>query len=359
MNQARGKFIVIYGINNLGKSTQAKMLVEKLSNLGFPTEYLKYPIYSLWPSGEILNNYLRGGNKYGLSPREAQIIYTLNRTQYEQKLINKLNDGINIIAEDYTGTGLSWGIGAEVDEMFLKNMNSHLLKEDLAFLFDGKRFMEAMEKNHQHETNDSLTDAVRQAHLNLAEEYGWIHIEANLSINEIHEILWRHVYNLIKSNYPIKSIYKPILNAPKKSQRSTLKIKRLSPIAKLPARAYEHDAGFDLYSANFYSIMPGERAIIKTGIKMAIPLGFVGLIWDKGGVARDGLHTIAGVIDSGFRGEVTINLVNLSHDIYNIQPKQKIAQILIQPISTPDIVEEEIKDETDRNQGHFGSSGLF
>lgn len=186
----QGKFIVLYGINNLGKSTQAKLLTESLQKQGHKAEYIKYPIYDLAPSGPILNAYLRQGNPYNLSAREAQIIYALNRTQFEATLKNKLEQGVHIISEDYVGTGLSWGIGAGVDEKFLKEINSHLLKEDLVFLFDGQRFTEATEQGHKHETDDVLIEKVRAAHLRLGEELGWHKINANLTIEEIHrEIL--------------------------------------------------------------------------------------------------------------------------------------------------------------------------
>jgi len=346
----KGKFIVLYGINNLGKTTQAKMLVEKLNLSGQKAEYLKYPIYDLVPSGKILNDYLRGGNSHNLSPREAQIIYTLNRLQYEPQLKKKLAAGINIIAEDYIGTGLAWGIGAGVDEYFLKEINSNLLKEDLAFLFDGQRFREAKEINHRHETDDDLINKVRWAHLKLGQEMGWIKINANLSIGKIHEQLWQKVSELI--------------SAPKISTTNTkleleIKVERLYPKAKLPQRAYSGDAGLDLFSADYYSLLPGERATIGTGVKMAIPEGYAGLIWDKGGVAKSGIHTMGGVVDSGYRGEIVVNVINLSEDIYHIAPGQKIAQILIQPIANLEIIETKIFDDTDRNDNGFGSSGLF
>ena len=137
MATKKGKFIVLYGINNLGKTTQAKLLVASLNKEGNKAEYLKYPIYDLEPSGPILNNYLRGGNIYNLSRRDVQFIYALNRTQYENELKNKLDRGINIVAEDYTGTGKAWGIGTGVDEKFLNDINAHLLKEDLGMLLDG------------------------------------------------------------------------------------------------------------------------------------------------------------------------------------------------------------------------------
>ncbi|MDD2656125.1 MAG: hypothetical protein PHQ18_00950 [Patescibacteria group bacterium] len=194
---SKGIFVVLHGINNLGKTTQAKMLVEKLQAEGYKAEYMKYPVYDLEPSGKILNNYLREGNKFSLTPREIQTIYALNRTQYETTLKEKLESGINIIAEDYTGTGICWGIGAGVDEEYLKLINSHLLKEDIDFLFDGKRFTESTEKNHKHETDEELLEKVRQAHLKIGEELGWKKINANLTILEIHVILWEEIKKLI------------------------------------------------------------------------------------------------------------------------------------------------------------------
>ncbi|PIR77892.1 MAG: hypothetical protein COU28_04590 [Candidatus Magasanikbacteria bacterium CG10_big_fil_rev_8_21_14_0_10_36_16] len=193
----KGLFVVLHGINNLGKTTQAKLLVEKLQSEGHKAEYMKYPVYDLDPSGKILNNYLREGNKYNLAPREIQTIYALNRTQYESTLKEKLESGVNIIAEDYTGTGICWGIGAGVDEEYLKLINSHLLKEDLDFLFDGERFTESTEKNHKHETDEELLEKVRQAHLRIGEELDWKKINANLTIPEIHAILWEEIKKLI------------------------------------------------------------------------------------------------------------------------------------------------------------------
>ncbi len=193
MSIKKGKLIVFYGTNNLGKSTQAKILIEKLKEKNIEAEYLKYPIYDLDPSGPILNNYLRNGNPYNLSAREAQIIYCLNRTQYQKTLEEKLNSGINIIAEDYTGTGIAWGMGAGVEQEFLENINSHLLKEDIALLFDGERFKEAVEKNHKHEQNDEFSQKVRKIHLDLGKKYNWEMINANLTIEEISHIIFEKI----------------------------------------------------------------------------------------------------------------------------------------------------------------------
>lgn len=193
----QGKFIVFYGVNNLGKTTQAKKLVEKLQQQGHKAEYLKYALYYLEPSGPIINGYLREGNSYKLTPRELQIMQVLNRTQYEPILKSKLESGIHIVAEDYVGTGITWGMGAGVNENFLKKINSHLLKEDLAFLFEGQRFIQSIENGHAHEENNELIEKVRLAHQKIGKECDWQKIDANKSIEEISATIWKTVSKII------------------------------------------------------------------------------------------------------------------------------------------------------------------
>jgi len=139
-----------------------------------------------------------------------------------------------------------------------------------------------------------------------------------------------------------------------------VKIKRLNSEVKLPNYANPGDAGMDFFSAENVIINSGERKTVKTGISMAIPVGFVGLFWDKSGLAsKKGIKTMAGVIDSGFRGEIGIVLKNLGDDEFVIEKNMKIAQMLIQPIYSPELEEVESLEETERGQGGFGSTGQF
>ncbi|MFH1275845.1 MAG: dUTP diphosphatase [Candidatus Woesearchaeota archaeon] len=139
-----------------------------------------------------------------------------------------------------------------------------------------------------------------------------------------------------------------------------IKIKRIDSEAILPKYACENDAGMDFFSTETILLQPNERKLISTGISMAIPLGYVGLIWDKSGIAnKHGIKTMAGVIDSGYRGEVKILLHNLSTESFLIEKGHKIAQMLIQPITQKEIVEvEELDLDTERGEGGFGSTGL-
>jgi dUTP pyrophosphatase len=137
-----------------------------------------------------------------------------------------------------------------------------------------------------------------------------------------------------------------------------LKIERVNKELDLPCYAHEHDAGIDLRSAENLILEKGERRTVKSGIKISIPNNYVGLIWDRSGHAhKHGLHVLAGVIDSGYRGEVGIVLKNLGDSEFKIEKNMRIAQLLIQPIHKVEIIECDSLEKTNRNTGGFGSTG--
>jgi len=193
----RGKFIVLYGTNNLGKTTQAKMLVLRLKKSGKKAEYVKYPVYDLEPAGGLINSYLRKGNPYKFTSRELQFLHFIDRIKFEPILNAKLDKGINVIAEDYFGTAVCWGVGCRVNRKLLEYFYSFVKKEDLAILFDGKRFEQSIEKNHRNENDRELIDKVRSIHLQIGKKYNWEKINANLSIKEVHDIIWDKVKKVI------------------------------------------------------------------------------------------------------------------------------------------------------------------
>ena len=137
-----------------------------------------------------------------------------------------------------------------------------------------------------------------------------------------------------------------------------IKILKINSEAIIPNYANKNDAGLDLYSAEDFVLKPGERRAFKTGVKMEIPEGYVGLVWDKSGLAvNDGIKTMAGVIDSGYRGEIKIVLINLGEKNFEIKKGQKIAQMLIQKIEHPEIEIVEFLSESGRGESGFGSTG--
>ncbi len=191
MRNEKGKFVVIYGNNNIGKTTQAKLLIERMKRENYPVRYIKYPIYDLAPTGPMINDYLREGNFYDLSAREAQTLYAMNRTQFEPTLKSWLDEGVSVVAEDYIGTSLGWGTGSGVKKEYLLEVNSHLLKEDTVLFMDGDRFLVSKEKKHIHEQDDELTDRVGDIFRELADEFKWNKINAVGSIEEVHKRMWQ------------------------------------------------------------------------------------------------------------------------------------------------------------------------
>lgn len=179
-----GNLVVLYGVNNCGKTTQAKMLVDAVRGFGYESEYVKYPIYDIKPSGEHINDILRSGKK--VSPKEMQLWYALNRHQYEEKLIKRLEKGMIVVAEDYIGTGIAWGMAHGVPKDTLLEINKDLYKEDLSILLSGARFTEAKEEDHLHETNDDLMKKSAKVHSELADHFGWTRVDAAQPIEAVH-----------------------------------------------------------------------------------------------------------------------------------------------------------------------------
>jgi dUTP pyrophosphatase len=140
-----------------------------------------------------------------------------------------------------------------------------------------------------------------------------------------------------------------------------VRIKRIGAGSKLPVYQHPGDAGMDLFAAEDVTLGAGEVKPVPTGIKMAIPDGYVGLIWDKSGISLQGVHRLAGVVDAGYRGEVKVVMVNLGKVPFVFKQGQKVAQMLIQPVEAVEVVDvgEADLDETARGAGGFGSTGHY
>ena len=141
-----------------------------------------------------------------------------------------------------------------------------------------------------------------------------------------------------------------------------VEFKRLDPAVQLPRRARDGDAGLDLAANEAVKVGPGERAMVGTGLAVAIPPGHAGLVLPRSGLAsRQGL-TLAnspGLIDAGYRGEITIALVNLDPgQAVEVRRGDRIAQLVVVPFAQADPVEVAELPESARGQGGFGSTGV-
>ena len=154
-----------------------------------------------------------------------------------------------------------------------------------------------------------------------------------------------------------------------------IKYSKLHPDGKEPFRANESDAGYDLFSTEYTTLEPFQRKLVSTGINMEIPQGFYGRIAPRSGLAcKKGIDVMAGVIDSGYRGEIKVLLINLNFEGYNLQPNafeamfgsankteikpgDRIAQLVIEKCHTVEWKAMETLEESQRGEGGFGSSG--
>ncbi|MCL4289250.1 MAG: dUTP diphosphatase [Thermoleophilia bacterium] len=139
-----------------------------------------------------------------------------------------------------------------------------------------------------------------------------------------------------------------------------LHVVRLRPEARLPARAYPGDAGLDLAACERVELGPGERALVPTGIAVAVPEGHAGFVQPRSGLAaRDGITIVnsPGLIDSGYRGEVKIVLLNTDRErTFVAEPGERIAQLVVLPVPALDLVEVDELPESPRGARGFGSS---
>lgn len=141
-----------------------------------------------------------------------------------------------------------------------------------------------------------------------------------------------------------------------------VEIVRLDPGLPLPAYQRVGDAGLDLHAGQDASIAPGGRAVVGTGIAVAIPPGFAGLVTPRSGLAaRLGLSVVnaPGVVDSGYRGEIKVILINHDPvDVIEVRRGDRIAQMLVVPVSTVELVEVSSLPDSERGAGGHGSTGV-
>jgi dUTP pyrophosphatase len=140
-----------------------------------------------------------------------------------------------------------------------------------------------------------------------------------------------------------------------------LRVRRLDPAAKLPERAYDNDAGYDLFASEAAVIGPGERVSVGTGIAIELPPRHAGWVVPRSGLAvRHGISIVnsPGLVDAGYRGEVRVLLLNNDRsEPFEVNAGDRIAQLVVSAVAAPDIVEVDELAASVRGQGGFGSTG--
>ncbi len=141
-----------------------------------------------------------------------------------------------------------------------------------------------------------------------------------------------------------------------------VKVKLLSENAKMPTKGHIEDAGTDLYLTKDVFLIQNQQMLVSLDIAVAIPNGFCGLILPRSSASSKGLHVFTGVIDSGYRGPIKVNVLNLSGTLIDLKKGDRIAQLVIVPVSPIGVTawgfeQADSLDETERGAGGFGSTG--
>lgn len=144
--------------------------------------------------------------------------------------------------------------------------------------------------------------------------------------------------------------------------RIKIEFKLLHKLAQAPQYAHDGDAGADLVCIEDVTLAPGERQLVPTGVAICLPAGYVGLVHPRSGLANKhgiGIVNTPGTIDSGYRGELKICLINLDpKESVTLSAGSRIAQLVIQEVTTAEFVEVEELDDTERSDNGFGSTGI-
>ncbi len=136
-------------------------------------------------------------------------------------------------------------------------------------------------------------------------------------------------------------------------------VRRLRPDAQIPHQAYEGDAGLDLAACEALVLEPGERAVVPTGLAVEIPDGYAGFVQPRSGLAvRHGIGIVnsPGLIDSGYRGEIRVVLLNTGRDPFSVEAGMRIAQLVVAPVASVRLVEVDELAGSERGSRGFGSS---
>lgn len=137
-----------------------------------------------------------------------------------------------------------------------------------------------------------------------------------------------------------------------------VKISKTKENAIIPKYATLNDAGCDLCSTEDYILEPGERLVVSSGLKMEIPIGFYGRVAPRSGLSvKNGIDTLAGVIDSGYRGEIGVVIINHGYEDFKIEKGTKVAQMIFEKIDQAEFEEVEELSNSERGAEGFGHSG--
>lgn len=195
----KGIFVVLYGVNNIGKTTQLDLIEEMARNQGLGLVRRKYPVYDLEPTGPEIQAITKGGNPKGRTAQDLQDLNAENRRDFEPTLVSLLENNDIVLAEMYSGTSIAFGMAEGLPKDYLVKINEDLRVPDLSFLLHGERFKEAKEAVHRFEQDDAKMEHIALLHDELGFELGWVRVNANRDRQVIADEIWQQILGKLAS----------------------------------------------------------------------------------------------------------------------------------------------------------------
>ena len=193
----RGLLFVLEGIDQSGKRTQTLLLTQRISSLGHKVRSISFPIYDT-PIGAEIKASLEGKRSY--PPQVKHLLLSANRWEVKLEMENLLEEGWIIIANRYTPSNIAYGLASGIDEDWLMSLDRGLPKPDLVIIIDippQVSLARKVEDRDMHERDLSYLSRVRENYLMLAKRFGWIVVDGDRDISQVHEEIWDRVKDLI------------------------------------------------------------------------------------------------------------------------------------------------------------------
>jgi thymidylate kinase len=190
MASGKGLFIVLYGPSGVGKTKQLELLEDRFRKEGTAFRRVEYPIYDLGEAGSKLKRILWRQEK-ALAEEEMQRLFATNRRDFEPTLISWLSSGVTVLAEDYKGTGMVWGVtrGLTIEKM--EEINKDFSEPDVSILIDGPRRLDLRPgEGHVYNTDEEEWYKARKMYLAMADRYGWIRVGGDAPILTVAGRIW-------------------------------------------------------------------------------------------------------------------------------------------------------------------------